>query len=142
MPDVDEITREIVDCAFQLHSNLGPGLLESVYETVLGRMLERRGFAVRRQVPVTIEFDGMRFEDGFRADLLVEERVVVELKSLEKLMPIHGKQLLTYLRLMELNVGLLLNFGAPTMKEGLRRVVNGHKPSSRHGLRINQPAPG
>ena len=142
MREIDEITREIVDCAYHLHLRLGPGLLESVYEMVLGRMLERRGLQVRRQVPVTFEFDGMRFEDGFRADLLVEDRVVVELKSLEKLTPIHGKQLLTYLRLMELDVGLLINFGAATMKEGLRRVVNGHEPSQGRGLRINQPSPG
>ena len=78
MREIDEITREIVDCAYHLHFRLGPGLLESVYEMVLGRMLERRGLQVRRQVPVTFEFDGMRFEDGFRADLLVEDRVVVE----------------------------------------------------------------
>ena len=123
-PALDEITGAVVDAAVRIHVELGPGLLESVYEAVLGRALEKRGFRVARQRGIRFEYDGMVFEEGFRIDLLVEDRVVVELKSVEKLAPVHGKQLLTYLRLMDLPVGLLINFGAATLKEGLRRVVN------------------
>jgi GxxExxY protein len=138
MREIDEITREIVDATFQLHSRLGPGLLESVYETLLASSLERRGLSAQRQVPVSFEFDGIRLQDGFRVDLLVEGQIVLELKSMEKVTPIHAKQLLTYLRLMDLRVGLLINFGAPTFKEGLRRIVNRHQPTAYGGLRLNQ----
>src|SRR6202000_2532138 len=103
--------------------------LESVYEMVLARELERRGLAVTRQAPVAIEFDGMQFEEGFRVDLLVEEIVVVELKSVERLAPVHSKQVLTYLRLLNLPVGLLINFGEVTLKDGLHRIVNNYSPS-------------
>ena len=136
--DLDGITAEIVDAAVKLHSALGPGLLESVYETLLTRDLERRGLAVEVQKPVTFDYDGLRFSEGFRVDLLVESRVIVEIKSVEGLLPVHHKQLLTYLRLMDLPVGLLINFGAPTMKEGLRRIVNGFQPSANPALRINR----
>jgi iron complex transport system substrate-binding protein len=114
----------IVDSAMKIHKELGPGLLESVYEVVLARALEKRGFQVARQNPIRFEYDGMVFEDGFRVDLLVDGRVIVELKSVENLAPVHSKQLLTYLRLMNLSVGLLINFGAATLKEGLHRMVN------------------
>jgi GxxExxY protein len=124
MRDINLITGEIVDAAYDLHTRLGPGLLESVYETVLARMLERKGRRVERQMPVSFEFDGMRFDDGFRVDLLVEGCVLVELKSVERLAPVHGKQVLTYLRLLDLPVGLLINFGAPRMNEGLHRIIN------------------
>ncbi|HKP75941.1 MAG TPA: GxxExxY protein [Longimicrobiaceae bacterium] len=130
MRDVNEITAEIVDAAYVIHSGIGPGLLESVYETLLARMLERRGFKVERQRAVSFEYDGIRFDDGLRVDLLVDGRVIVELKSVERIAPVHPKQLLTYLRLLDLRVGLLLNFGAPTMKEGIRRVVNDYRPQS------------
>ncbi len=103
---------------------LGPGLLESVYEVVLAHELEKRGLKVERQKPVPIEFEGIRFDEGFRADLIVEECIVVELKSVEQLSPVHSKQLLTYLRLLDYRLGLLINFGAPVIKEGIRRVVN------------------
>jgi len=138
MQDIDEITGEIVDAAVKMHTLLGPGLLESVYEVVLARALERRGLKVERQKPVSFEFDGMRFEEGFRLDLLVEGVVVVELKSVEKLAPVHPKQLLTYLRLLHLQVGLLINFGVPTLKEGLHRIVNHYQPSASPRLRVNQ----
>ena len=138
MREVDEITGEIVASAYQLHTELGPGLLESVYETVLGSMLERRGFEVERQKALAFEFDGIRFEEGFRVDLLVDRRVLVELKSVEKLSPVHAKQVLTYLRLLDLRVGLLINFGAARMNDGLRRIVNSHRPSSSSALRINR----
>ena len=137
--ELDDITGTIVDAAMKIHMDLGPGLLESVYEMVLARALEKRGLKVERQKPIRFEYDGVVFEEGFRVDLLIEGRVVVELKSVEKLAHIHGKQLLTYLRLMNLQVGLLLNFGAATLKEGLQRIVNNLAPSSSPRLRVNQP---
>jgi GxxExxY protein len=129
MRDIDEITGAIVDTAYKIHTRLGCGLLESVYEAVLAKALEQRGFTVERQKPVPIEFDGLRFDEGFRLDLLVDGRVVVELKSLERIAPVHAKQVLTYLRLLDQRVGLLINFGAPTLKEGLRRIVNNYQPA-------------
>ena len=140
MKELDDITGAIVDAAMKVHIALGPGLLESVYETVLAHELQRRGLRVERQKPVAIEYDGLHFDEGFRADLVVEDRVIVELKSVEKLAPVHSKQLLTYLRLLQLPVGLLLNFGAGTLKEGLRRVVNRLNPSASPRLRVNQSA--
>jgi iron complex transport system substrate-binding protein len=141
-PDIDEITGQVVDAAFKLHMRLGPGLLESVYEIVLARELERRGLKVERQKAVSFEFDGLRFDDAFRVDLLVEGCVVVELKSIENLAPVHSKQVLTYLRLLNLPVGLLINFGAATLKEGLHRIVNNYQSSSSASprLRVNQKA--
>ena len=138
MKPLDEITGTIVSSALKIHKELGPGLLESVYETVLARELHRRGLTVERQKIVRIEYDGLVFEDGLRLDLLVDERVVVELKSVEKLAPVHSKQVLTYLRLMRLPVGLLINFGAATLKEGLHRIVNNYVADSASPLRINQ----
>ena len=139
MKELDDITGGVVDAALEIHRGLGPGLLESVYEAVLARALERRGFQVERQKVILFEYDGMVFEEGFRTDLLVEGRVVVELKSVEKLAPVHGKQLLTYLRLMHLPVGLLINFGGVTLKEGLHRIVNNLAPSASPRLRVNRP---
>lgn len=136
--EIDDITGTIIDSAYKLHSRLGPGLLESVYEMILAKKLEKCGLQVERQKSVSFEFDGIRFDDGFRVDLLVEGTVVVELKSLEKVAPVHSKQLLTYLRLLQLPVGLLMNFGAATMKEGLNRIVNNHVPSATPRLRVNQ----
>jgi len=126
--EIEEIMKEIVDAAYKIHTRIGPGLLESVYEVVLARALEHRGLAVRRQVPVSIRYEGIHIEEGFRVDLLVENSVVVELKSVEKMAPVHAKQLLTYLRLMDLRLGLLINFGAPTLKEGTRRIANAYAP--------------
>jgi iron complex transport system substrate-binding protein len=125
-PDLDEITGDIVDAAVKLHIRLGPGLLESVYEKLLAQALERRGRTVERQVLLDFEFDGLRFEKGLRVDMLVDGIIVVELKSVEMLAPVHKRQLLTYLRLLDLPLGLLINFGAPTLKAGLQRVVNGY----------------
>jgi GxxExxY protein len=139
MRELDEITGEIVDAAMKVHMRLGPGLLESAYEAVLARELERRGLKVERQKRVVFEFDGMQFDEGLRIDLFVDDIVVVELKSIETLAPVHPKQVLTYLRLLKVPVGLLLNFGAPTMKEGLHRIVNNYVPSSASPrLRVNQ----
>ena len=103
-------------------------MLESVYESVLAGALPKRGLRVERQKPVTFEFDGMRFEEGLRLDLLVNGILIVELKSVERLVPVHFKQLLTYLRLLELPLGLLINFGAATFKQGCRRIVNAPQP--------------
>ena len=138
MHELDDITGAIVDSAMKIHKELGPGLLESVYEVVLARTLEKRGFQVARQNPIRFEYDGMVFEEVFRTDLLIEGRVVVELKSVENLAAVHSKQLLTYLRLMNLPVGLLINFGAATLKEGLHRIVNKLPPSASPRLRVNQ----
>lgn len=121
----NEIAREVVDAAVKLHSNLGPGLLESVYETVLARELERRGLRVERQVPIPIEYDGLRFDEGFRADIIVAGKVILELKSVEQLSKVHHKQLFTYLKLADKRLGLLLNFGADLMKAGIKRIANG-----------------
>jgi len=148
--ELDDVTGTIVDAAVKLHQGLGPGLLESVYETVLARDLERRGLRVERQKTVVFEYDGLRFDEGLRVDLLVEQMVVVELKSVETLASVHKKQVLTYLRLLNLPVGLLINFGAPTLKEGLHRIVNDLPPSAsplasagRARLRVNrQPRTG
>jgi iron complex transport system substrate-binding protein len=141
MAELDDVTGTIVDAALRIHRGLGPGLLESVYEAVLCMELKRRGLGVERQKALRFEYDGMTFEEGLRVDLLVEGWVVVELKSVERLTPLHGKQLLTYLRLLHLPVGLLINFGAPTLREGLHRVVNHLDPSASPRLRVNHPPP-
>jgi iron complex transport system substrate-binding protein len=124
---IDDLSAEVVDAAIRIHRDLGPGLLESVCETVLAGSLVRSGFTVDRQKPVAIEYDGLRFEAAFRIDLLIEDTLVVEVKSVEQLSKAHGKQLLTYLRLTKQPVGLLLNFAGATMKEGIRRVVNDYR---------------
>ena len=121
----NQISKEVVDAAVKVHSKLGPGLLESVYEVVLARELERRGLRVERQVPIPIEFEGLRFDEGFRADIIVEGKVILELKSVEQLAKVHHKQLFTYLKLADKRLGLLLNFGADLMKDGMRRIANG-----------------
>jgi iron complex transport system substrate-binding protein len=136
--ELDDITGAIVDAAVRIHREVGPGLFESLYEALLASELARRGLRVERQRLISCSFDGVNVEDAFRADLMVEERVIVEVKSLERLAPVHAKQLLTYLRLTDLRVGLLLNFGAETMKEGMKRMVNNYTASSSL-LRINHP---
>ncbi|WP_151955082.1 GxxExxY protein [Sphingomonas sp. EC-HK361] len=130
MKNIDEISGDVVDVALRLHRDLGPGLLESVYETVLAARLAQMGYTVVRQRPIDIEFDGLRFEAAFRIDLLIDDRLLVEIKSVERLTAVHAKQLLTYLRLTKQPVGLLINFGGATLKEGLRRLVNDYTPSA------------
>jgi GxxExxY protein len=130
MKDIDVVSGDVLDVALQLHRDLGPGLLESVYEAVLAGRLIAMGYPVARQRPIDIEFEGLRFEAAFRIDLLVDDRLVVEIKSLERLLPVHAKQLLTYLRLTKQPVGLLINFGGATLKEGVRRLVNNYRPSA------------
>jgi GxxExxY protein len=124
---IDALSAEVVDACIGIHRELGPGLLESVYELVLLGELQRRGLMVERQVPIAIAYNGVRHEQAFRVDLLVESALVLEIKSVEQLNNAHLKQLLTYLRLMHQPVGLLLNFSGATMKEGIRRVVNDHR---------------
>ena len=136
--ELDEVTDAVLGASIKIHRELGPGLLEVVYEMVLARALERRGLRVDRQLPIDFTYGGMEFEHGFRIDLVVEGCVIVEVKSVARLTPVHGKQMLTYLRLSRLQIGLLLNFGANTMKEGLRRIVNDLPPSASPRLRVNR----
>ncbi|HEV7993826.1 MAG TPA: GxxExxY protein [Gemmatimonadaceae bacterium] len=136
--ELDEITGVILDSSLRIHREIGPGLLESLYVSVLSRELRRRGLHVERERMISFSFDDSMVEDAFRADLLVERCVIVEVKSVERLAPLHQKQLLTYLRLTDLRVGLLLNFGAETMKEGVKRVVNNFTPSTSSLLRVNR----
>ena len=121
----NEIGTIVVDCAVRLHQDLGPGLLETVYEVTLARKLEQRGLSVERQVPIAIEYEGQKFDEGFRADLIIERKVLVELKSVETIHPAHKKQLLTYLRLTDMKLGYVLNFGEAIMKDGITRTING-----------------
>jgi GxxExxY protein len=125
MRDTEELARKVIDCGFHIHEELGPGLLESVYETVLAASLNRSGLSVERQKPIAIKFDGLTISDAFRADLVVNGRLIIEVKSVERTAPVHAKQLLTYLRLAEQPLGLLMNFGCETFREGVKRVVNG-----------------
>lgn len=136
--NVEEMSAIVVDCAYKLHVEVGPGLLESVYEVVLAKMLEREGLEARRQVAVPIDLMGMKFDEGFRADILVEGQLLIELKSVENVLPVHSKQVLTYLKLLKLPLGLLINFGAPTVKEGLKRISNNHQNFASSRLRVNQ----
>ena len=121
----NEIARIVVDAAIAVHRELGPGLLESVYEMILAYELGQRDIAVNRQVPISIHYKSMTFDAAFRADLVLDEKVIVELKSIEQITEAHKKQLQTYLRLSGCKLGLLLNFGEALMKRGILRVVNG-----------------
>lgn len=121
----NEIGTIVVDCSIKLHRAMGPGLLEVVYEAVLARQLEQAGLSVQRQVPIPIEFEGVVYEEGFRADIVINKLVILELKSIEKTHPVHKKQILTYLKLSGLKLGYLLNFGEELMKNGITRVING-----------------
>ena len=125
--DVEELASIAVDCGFHLHKELGPGLLESAYEAIMADQLARRGLNVLRQVPIPLRYGGVELPEGLRADLLIEGRLLVELKSVERLSPLHGKQVLTYLRLLDMPLGLLINFGGETFKEGVKRIVNNHR---------------
>jgi len=120
----NEVARQIVDAAYKIHTTLGPGLLESVYQAVLSHELGERGLSVRSEVPISIRYNNMQFDVGFRADLLVDDLVIVELKSVEHTAPVHNKQVLTYVRLANLRLGLLINFGAVRIKDGIARLVN------------------
>jgi len=119
------LAKEVVDAAYKVHTQLGPGLLETVYEVSMSHEIRKKGLCVERQKPIPIEYDDLRFNEGFRADLIVEDALIVELKSSEKLLPVHKKQLLTYLRLNHKKLGLLINFGEALIKDGIVRVANG-----------------
>jgi len=123
--DENEIGKITVDRAVAIHRDLGPGLLESVYEAALQRTLSEQGLRVERQVPIAFEYAGRRFEEGFRADLVLDGKVIVEVKSVETLKAVHKKQLLTHLRLSKMRLGFILNFGAALMRDGIVRIVNG-----------------
>lgn len=123
---VDELTSIVINSGLALHQQVGPGLLESVYEQVLADRLMSIGLRVERQQPVSIVIDGKTYAEAFRYDLLIDGLLLIELKSIEKLGPIHLKQTLTYIRLMNLPIGLLLNFGSETFKQGIRRITNNH----------------
>ena len=121
----NELAKEVVDAAFKIHTALGPGLLESVYASVLAYELQKRGLEVSCEHAIPVAYESLILDEGFRADLIVDNKLIVELKSLEKLAPVHFKQLLTYLRLADMRLGLLINFGAPYLRAGVTRVVNG-----------------
>jgi len=122
----NEIGTIIVDTALAVHKELGPGLLETVYEVVLTHELEQRGLLVQRQVSIPIVYNGIKFNEGFRADIVVEKKVIIELKSVESVNKVHKKQVLTYLKLTNYKLGYLLNFGEALMKNGLSRIINGN----------------
>lgn len=121
----NEIGKIVVDCAVRLHKQLGPGLLETVYEILLSHEIQTRGLKVDRQIPIPIIYKGIKFNEGFRADIIVEDKVILELKSVESISNAHKKQVLTYLKLTNMKLGYLLNFGEPLMKDGITRVLNG-----------------
>ena len=125
MADIEELARIAIDCGFHIHKELGPGLLESVYEMLLAERLSRSGYMVERQTLLPVEFDGLKLPEGYRVDLLVDGKLIIEVKSVERIVPVHSKQLLTYIRLARQPVGLLMNFGGATFREGLQRIVNG-----------------
>jgi len=137
---LEEVARIVVDAAYHLHREIGPGLLENAYELLLSRSLVKAGLRVERQKSITVNYDGMTIADAFRIDLLVNEALVVELKSVEMLAKVHSKQLLTYLRLTRQPLGLLINFGSSHFTDGVKRVVNGHKDFAASRLRVNQKA--
>ena len=130
----NQISKVILDSAFKVHTRLGPGLLESVYEVTLAHELRKAGLQVARQVAIPIRYDELTFDEGFRADLLVENKVIVELKSVEQLLKVHSKQLLTQLRLSDRKLGLLINFGEVHLKNGIERVVNGLPDAGRENM--------
>jgi iron complex transport system substrate-binding protein len=122
--ETNEITGAIVDAAYHIHEELGPGHFESVYEIVLADILASKGFYVQRQVPIAIRFQGKIYDDGFRAEVIVENKVIVEIKSIDRLSPVHKKQVLTYLKLSKVKVGLLINFGGERLKGNIERLAN------------------
>jgi GxxExxY protein len=124
LPDVEALATAVVQCSFEIHNDVGPGLFESVYESMLEASLVEMGLSVERQKSFSVTYKGLVLADGFRIDLLVERTLIVEVKSVERLAPVHAKQLLTYLRLTKRPLGLLINFGAATFKEGIKRVID------------------
>ena len=138
MLNLEELSGLVIDTGLQIHRDLGPGMLESVYEVILAEKLIRSGLIVDRQVSIDIAYDDIEIANAFKIDLLVAGKLVVEIKSIPQLAPVHAKQLLTYLRLMNQPLGLLLNFGGAKFKEGIRRLVNNHTNFASSRLRANQ----
>ena len=127
--DADELSHVVIGAATRIHSGLGPGLYESVYETVLAADLSRRGLMVERQKSMPFEFDGMIFDQGFHVDLLIEGKLVVEIKCVSQIGPAHCRQTLTYMRLLKCNLGLILNFSAASLRDGIKRIIDTNSPS-------------
>ncbi|MEN4011683.1 MAG: GxxExxY protein [Chloroflexota bacterium] len=123
----NEIARIVVDAAYKIHTRIGPGLLESAYQALMVHELRQRGLQVGCEIPMPVHYEGITLEVGYRADIIVEDKVILELKSVEQLAAVHKKQLLTYLRLADRRLGLLINFGVPLIKDGITRIVNGLK---------------
>ena len=127
--EINSITGTIIEEGIKIHNDLGPGLLESVYEELLSFRLNKRGFNVRRQVPIPVFYEEVRMDIGFRADLIIDNTVIIEIKSVETIAPVHHKQVLTYLKLTDLSVGLLINFNEALLKNGIKRIVNNYIPA-------------
>jgi iron complex transport system substrate-binding protein len=140
--EIEHICSLVVDAAFKLHKDIGPGLLESAYETILAAKLEDIGLVVDRQVPIDIQYEQVHLPSAFRVDLLVEKRVILEIKSVEKTLPVHAKQVITYLRLTNLTHGFVINFGTPMFKDGIKRLLNDRPSSVSSCLRANQNGSG
>ena len=136
--EIEHICSLVVDAAFKLHKDIGPGLLESAYETILAAKLEDLGLVVDRQVPIDIQYEQVHLPAAFRVDLLIEKRVIIEIKSVEKTLPVHPKQVITYLRLTNLTHGFVINFGTPMFKDGIKRLLNDRPSSVSSCLRANQ----
>ena len=140
--EIEHICSIVVDAAFKLHKDIGPGLLESAYETILAAKLEDIGLVVDRQVPIDIQYEQVHLPAAFRVDLLVEKRIIIEIKSVEKTLPVHAKQVITYLRLTNLTHGFVINFGTPMFKDGIKRLLNDRPSSVSSCLRANQNGSG
>ncbi len=140
--EIERICSLIVDTAFKLHKDIGPGLLESAYETILAAKLEDIGLVVDQQVPIDIQYEQVHLPAAFRVDLLVEKRIILEIKSVEKTLPVHAKQVITYLRLTNLTHGFVINFGTPMFKDGIKRLLNDRPSSVSSCLRANQNGSG
>jgi iron complex transport system substrate-binding protein len=140
--EIEHICSLIVDAAFKLHKDIGPGLLESAYETILAAKLEDIGLVVDRQVPIDIQYEQVHLPAAFRVDLLVDKRIIIEIKSVEKTLPVHAKQVITYLRLTNLTHGFVINFGTPMFKDGIKRLLNDRPSSVSSCLRANQNGSG
>jgi GxxExxY protein len=138
MANIEELSAIVVDTGFKLHRDLGPGMLESAYELILFEKLTVLGLKIDRQTPINIHYDGIDINNAFRIDLLVEGQLVLEIKSVQQTLPVHSKQLLTYLRLMNLPLGLIMNFGTATFRDGVRRLVNNHTNFASSRLRANK----
>lgn len=136
--DVEELSAIAVDWGLQVHRDLVPGMLESAYEAVLAHLLAKRGLNVERQKVIPIAYDGLIIDPGFRADIVIENKLLIELKAVERLSPVHARQVTTYLKFMNLPVGLLMNFSCEKFSEGLRRLVNNHRETSNSRLSVNR----